>query len=135
MQDTISIVKGFVDAVNNRELDEALSMFDEGATLSAEPPLPRSPKRIYSGRGEIGQWLGELVGEHLNIVASNWKAAGNEVSWDARISADRFDEMGIGPVQAHVRTVVDGSFIRSISFHLSPESVKKMETVTAAQPS
>lgn len=133
MQDTVSIVKSLIAALNNRELDEALSMFDESATLSTEPPLPRSPKRVYSGRGEIGQWLGELVAEHLNVVGSNFRAAGNEVTWDARISADRFDEMGIGPVQAHVRTVVDGSLIRSISFHLSPESVKKMESVTAAQ--
>lgn len=134
MQDTISIVKSLIAALNNRELDEALSMFDEGATLSTEPPLPRSPKRVYSGRGEIGQWLGELVSEHLSIVGSNFQAAGNQVDWDARISADRFDEMGIGPVQAHVRTVVDGSFIRSINFHLSPESVKKIESVAAAQP-
>lgn len=134
MQDTVSIVKSLIAALNNRELDEALSMFDDSATLSAEPPLPRSPKRTYSGRGEIGQWLGELVSEHLNIVGSNFQAAGNQVDWDARISADRFDEMGIGPVQAHVRTVVDGSFIRSINFQLSPESVRKMEAVTAAQP-
>jgi len=134
MLDPISVVKSFIDAVNNRELDEALSMLDEGATLDTEPPLPRSPKRTYSGREEIGQWLRDLAAEHLNIVGSNFRAVGNEVDWDARISADRFDEMGIGPVLAHVRTIVEGSIIRSIDLRLSPESVKKMESVTAAQP-
>ena len=132
--DTISIVKDLIDAVNNHEMDAVLRLFDDNAILSAEPPLPRSPKRIYSGRGEIGQWLGALMAEHVSIVGSNFKASGNEVNWDARISSDRFAELGIDPLESRVRTVLEGSLIRSIGLNFSPDSVKKIESVTAAQP-
>ncbi len=135
LPDAISIVKGFVDAVNRHEMDEVVRLFDENATLSFEPPLPRSPKHTYNGRGEIEKWLDELMAEHLTIAASNWKAVGNEVTWNARLSADRFEELGIDPLQAQVRTALDGSFIRSIAFNLTPESVKKVQSVTVAQPS
>ncbi|HOG46202.1 MAG TPA: nuclear transport factor 2 family protein [Anaerolineae bacterium] len=135
LPDTVSIVKSFVDAVNRHETDEVLRMLDESAILSFEPPLPRSPKQVYNGRGEIEKWLGELMAEHLNITARDWQASGNEVNWNARLVSDRFEEMGIDPLQAQVRTVLDGSLIRSIAFKLTPESVKKVQSVTAAQPS
>ncbi len=134
LPEPITIVQSFVDAVNRHEIDEVVAMFDEDATLSVEPPLPGSPKRVYSGRGEIKQWLGTLMAEHLSIVASNCKASGSEVTCDARISADRFAAIGADPVQTQVRSALDGSFFRSIAFNLSKESVRRIQAATAAQP-
>lgn len=135
LPDPVSIMQGFVDAVNRHEMAEVLEMFDEDATLRAEPPLPGSPKPEYSGRGEIDKWLGALMAEHLSIVASNFQASGNQVTFDARMSADRFAEAGVDPVHAHVRAMLDQSFIDAITFGLSPESVEKLRAAAAAQPS
>jgi hypothetical protein len=134
LPDPVSVMQGFVDAVNRHEIDQVVRMFDEGATLKSEPALPRSPKQVYNGRGEIEKWLGALMAEHLEMTASNMKASGNKVTWNARISADRLDELGVGPVQAKVQSVLEGSLIKSIAFELAPESVQKLQRVTAAQP-
>ena len=89
---------------------------------------------IVAGTPILFAALGELMAEHVSIVGSNFKASGNEVNWDARISSDRFAELGIDPLESRVRTVLEGSLIRSIGLNFSPDSVKKIESVTAAQP-
>lgn len=90
-------------------------------------------RRICSGRREIEKRLGTLMAEHFSIVASNLKASGSEVTWDAPLSADRFEENGANPAQARVRTVLDGNFIQAITFNLSTGSVGKLRGITAAQ--
>jgi len=133
LPDPISIMQQFVDSVNRREMDAVIRMFDEDATLSFEPPLPGSPKPEYSGRGEIESSLGALMAEHLQMTAGNWQVSGEEVTWDTRLSADRFAELGIDPLQARAHAVLEGSFIDSIDLVLEPESVQKVQRVTAAE--
>ena len=131
--DPASIVQDVINAVNHGDLDEVMSFFDEGATLRIEPPLPGSPLQAYIGKELIqGLWR-QLLEEHVEMRANRFQTKGNEVFWDSTIAADRFSEMGIGPVQAKGHAVVSSSLIESFTLTLDPASVRRMQEAMATQ--
>ncbi len=131
--DLASAIKDLIDSINGGNVPEAMDYFPDEAVLRVEPALPGSPMGTFRGKEMIQSWIEDLLNEHLSIDARNVKVAGNEVTWDSTISADRFSQLGVDPVQAKGRATVDDSLIKSLTFTYTPETVKKVQAAAAAQ--
>ncbi len=131
--DPTSVIRDLFDAANHRDLDEVMTYFDDGATLRIEPPLPGLPLEAYLGKELIYSLWRDLLDEHSELRATNFQVQGNEVSWDTRISSDRFAQLGIDPVQARGHAIVEDSMIESLTLTLDPASVRRIQAAQAAQ--
>ncbi len=131
--DSATIVKDLVTAVKEHDLQELMGFFDDGALLRIEPSLPGSVIENYRGKERIQNWWQQFFGDHGTIDASNLRTSGNQVSFDATVSSDRFAAIGVDPVQANAQATVNGNMVESLTITYTPESVKRIQQAVAAQ--
>ncbi len=131
--DSVTVVRDLIAAVREHDLQELIEFFDDGALLRIEPSLPGSVIENYRGKERIEDWWQEFFADHGAIDASNYRASGSQVSFDATISSDRFAAIGVDPVQANVQANVNGNTIESLTITYTPESVKRIQEAVAAQ--
>jgi limonene-1,2-epoxide hydrolase len=128
----ITVVKGFVAAVNRHEMEDIMQYLTDDATVTIRPPLPNTAIESYEGKERIHDLFEQLFAEHTTIIAGNLRTSDNEVSWQGRISSDRFAQIGVDPVEVTGRTTVEGSQVSSFMAELSPEAARKMREAAAA---
>ncbi len=132
-QDPIAIVKNVVEAMNHREMTEVMDYFDDDATLRLEPALPGTALEAYSGKERIQTLLQGLLAEHWDANARQCRTVDGGAACEVTISADRFSELGVEPVQARVQAVLDGNLIQTLTFTFDQDSVHRV--TRASRPS
>ncbi len=133
MPDPISVVRDLIDALNRRELDEAMVFLDDDVKVKIEPSLPGSSVETYTGKKFVQRFWQDLLDEHLTLDARNLEASGNEVTWDSTLSVDRLTAMGVETVQARGHAVVQEGRIDSFTLMLTPESASRVREAMARQ--
>ncbi len=132
VQDAVAIANDLVDAMNHRNLTEALDYFDDDATLSIEPALPGTVVGAYRGKERVQSVLQTLFGEHWQVEMQECQGARDEATCQVLISADRFAQLGVEPVQATLRIVLDDNLIQSATFSIAPASIQRMMSAMGA---
>lgn len=124
--DPVNVIDSFHAAANNHDLVDSLDLFADDSTIRLEPPPPAPDRQVLTGEQEIRDWLHGLFQEGLRIRGSDFRVAGNEVTYQIELSADRYRRLGIDPLKATAHAVLWGALIRSLTLNLSPETVEKM---------
>lgn len=132
VQDAVAIANDLVDAMNHRNMTEVLDYFDDDATLSIEPTLPGTAVGAYSGKERVHSVLLTLFAEHWQVEIQGCEGAQNEATCQVSISADRFAQLGVEPVEAALRIVLDDNLIQSATFSIAPASIQRMMTAMGA---
>jgi len=128
--DPMMVMESLNANLNRHDLVNSLDLFADDAVVKIEP-APPSERGVYQGKEEIRAWLQGLLRENLHIKASSFQVTGNEISWQAEISADRYRNMGIDPLKVSGHAVLWGALIKSYELHVSPESAEKMKQAAA----
>ncbi len=79
----VEIATAFNAAWNAGDREGILSFFADDAVVRIVPP-PAPPKReLFNGREEIRGWIDRTLALPFVVEASNYRAAGSVVTWDA----------------------------------------------------
>ncbi len=123
----IEIIESLEGSTNHGDVINVAKLFADDAELKLEPPLTPSDREVFRGRQEIEGWLRQLSNEGLTIDSDNVHVAGDRVSWDAKLRAERFRNRGLDPAQATFHAELEGAIIESLTISYSPETVQKMK--------
>lgn len=79
----IQIAKEFNAAWNAGNPDDILVFFAHDAVVRIVPPPPPPEREQFSGRDEIRAWIERTLALPFKVDASNYRAAGSVVTWEA----------------------------------------------------
>jgi len=79
----IEIARAFNAAWNVGDRDGILSFFAPDAIVRIVPPPAPPERELFNGRDEIRAWINRTLTLPFAVEASNYRAAGSVVTWDA----------------------------------------------------
>lgn len=79
----IQIAKNFNAAWNTRNSEAVLAFFAPDAVVRIIPPPPPPEPEQFTGHDEIRVWIERTLALPFTVRASNYRAAGSVVTWDA----------------------------------------------------
>src|SRR2546426_8839204 len=95
-QDPIAVAKAFDAAMNAHDIDAALALFADNATVHDVDQPPG--KTDYAGKAQIREWLAFLAPEeNFRIESSNYRANGNVVTYDWKVYIKELEGTGLEP--------------------------------------
>lgn len=110
-QDPITVAKALDAAFNAHDIDAALALFADDATVhdADQPP----GKTDYAGKAQIREWLAFLAPEeNARIESSNYRANGNVVTYDWKFYIKELEGTGLEPEDgSSTATVQDGKIL------------------------
>jgi len=153
-QNPDSVVAAFDTALNAHDVNTALDLFADNGFVVDHPretysdalstltggygnPTPAATCVLYfgqvactySGKSMIGEWLGQLVVENIQVQElGNYQVSGNNVTWKLDISIDGYRRLGIAPLETIAEATVQGGKIQSLTLSLSMESTTRLLT-------
>jgi hypothetical protein len=84
-----TLLKEFVNAINDQYVEGGLNLFNDEATLNEIDQVALMTNlhqngwnHMYSGKGEIGEWLKVEISSNAQIVPGEYKLYGNYLSMD-----------------------------------------------------
>ncbi len=128
-----AVIARFHEELNKPDLDAVMDLWSDDGILSVPPPAEPAEREVYRGRGQIRDWTRRILEEHYRIEASDVKISGDEVSWRARVFADRYRMLGASPAEEISWAVVRGGLIHSLDVTFAPETQRKLQTAPAVQ--
>ncbi len=110
-QDPIAVTKALDAAFNAHDIDAALALFADNATVHDVDQPPG--KNDYAGKAQIREWLAFLAPEeNARIESSNYRANGNVVTYDWNFYIKELEGTGLEPeVGGSTATVQDGKIL------------------------
>jgi ketosteroid isomerase-like protein len=131
--DPVSVIEGFVSALNAGNEDAAMAFYANDAVRTRVPsPIPGT-SGIYVGTDDIRKDLKTQLAANVQIKNSNYQVNGDKVTWTARFSNDTTNKLGISPLDAVGEATVLGGKIKTHTTTLTPESLAKQKAAQAAQ--
>lgn len=79
----VQIAKEFNAAWNKGDREAVLSFFSPDAVVRIVPPPPPPERELFTGHDEIRGWIDRSLALPFAVNASNYRAAGAVVTWDA----------------------------------------------------
>lgn len=125
--DPMEVMDSLNANLNNHDIANAMDLFSDDSVVRLEPSPPPPDRQVYQGEAEIRDWLHGLMRENLHVKGSNFHIQGNEVSWQAELSADRYRRMGSEPARVSGHAVLWGALIKDMTLTFSPETAQKMQ--------
>jgi hypothetical protein len=122
--DPVSIVNAWHDALNEYDIDAALSYFADGAVITIVPPIAGG-SGVYSGKEEIRSLYEGFVAASFSCALSNCQVEGETVTCIDTYTDDGLKSMGVDFIEGEwVATVREGK-IQSYTYTISEESLAK----------
>ncbi len=132
--DPVTVLRAFDAALNAHNLEAALGLFAEGATVRYEPAPPRPAPATYTGLADIRALLAELIAQNVAVEAEDYRAEGERVICpERRMFAARHEEMGGNPVVVTCDAVIREDRIEEMTIIFSPESLRRMQAALAGR--
>ncbi len=131
IMDPISVIEAITRAANDRDVTAMLSFFADDAVLQLDPPLPPPIRPLYRGKLEIREYLQQLVWNGFHVRAGDFQVIANGVAWRSKASGEFFRRLGLDTVEISSIAIIQGSQIRSLTIHYSPEAVARMQAAQA----
>src|SRR4051812_48467200 len=106
LQSPSAVVQAFVRAMNDHDIETALSFFTDAA-------IARFPDqgREFTGRDGIREWLAEDIAQNVKIDLSDVQELGNTVTLHARVLVDPLRQAEMAPLEGQAVLVVEGGSI------------------------
>ena len=122
--DPMSVVNAWHDALNEYDIDAALSYFADGAVVTIVPPIAGG-SGVYSGKEDIRSLYEGFVAANFSCALSNCQVEGETVTCIDTYTDDGLKSMGVDFIDGEwVATVRDGK-IQSYTYTISEESLAK----------
>lgn len=123
---TKKVVDDFDAAVNAKNLDAALALFTDDATLTCvEGPT-------YAGREAIKRHLAEEAAKNTSFDKVERAVAFGKVTWVAKIANDEIKKANAAPLDANAAAWVASGKITALNLTLTADSKAKLEQALAA---
>lgn len=134
--DPVAVIQGAIRAADDGDVTGMVSFFADKAVIKLDPPLPPPFQSEYRSRGEIRQYVSQLVNHGFHVTPSNFQVEGDKVRWHATITGGPYGEEGIPAVETDSEAVVRGGLIEWLKVHYDPQSVQAIQAAMrqAQQP-
>jgi hypothetical protein len=129
--DPLSTVQALVDAERAFDIDRAISLFADEATIV------NATGAIITGTDNLKHFLDEDMWYNGSLVLQQPAVNGNRVSWTDSVSADFYRKLGVAPVRFAFAAVVEDGKIESIIAHVPRDEIARIEAAcrrSAAEP-
>ena len=131
--DPVSVIEGFVSALNAGNEDAATAFYANDAVRTRVPsPIPGT-SGIYTGTDEIRKDLKTQLAGHIQIKNGNYQIDGDKVTWTAKFSNDALNKLGISHLDAVGEATVVGGKIKTHITTLTPASLAEQKAAQAAR--
>ncbi len=125
--DPLAIVQANFAALNRGDVEAALAMFADDATLS-------SATGSATGKEQIRRKVQADVAIHVQLNASNLRVTGDQVTYTFSVSNDQFRSLGIDAVEGEGTVTIRGGKITQLSSTPSAASRARIQQAMAAAP-
>ena len=123
--DPLSLVNAWAQALNDGDVDKALSYLTEDAVVTIVP-APPGGNGIFTGQEQIQAWYQAIARAHGIGKMANCKVAGDQVTCLDTYTDDDFTAMGVDFIQGEwVATLENGKF-KGYTMTMTPESLAKL---------
>ncbi len=114
-EDPLSVVEALDATLNAQNVDGALALFADDATVRQSPPQPGSTG-AYQGKAAVRTFLASVVAQHIHFdLTAPRQVAGERVTWINNTSIDPWRNLGIAPLQGQGDATVHGGKIVSLA--------------------
>jgi hypothetical protein len=130
--DPLSVIDALDATLNAQNVDGALALFADDATVRQSPPQPGATG-TYQGKAAVRTFLASIVAQniHFDLVAPR-QVVGERVTWTNNTAVDPWRKLGIAPLQGQGDATVHDGKITSLSIILTPDSLAKLQRAAAA---
>lgn len=128
----LEVVNSWQQAVNNGNIEQALSYLAEDATVTIIPP--GEGDGVYNGHDEIRGWYEILTSGKGTGELSNCVVEGETISCLSTYRDEGLKSLGVDFLEGDFVAVVKGGKIRSYSFTTRPESLAKFPPPPESEP-
>jgi hypothetical protein len=120
--DPPALVRGWVDALNARNYDAALSLMSEGGFL-IYVATPEGNTTTSEGKGQIRQALQGYRDDntHIDLVGQPYIENGTLI-WTEQLSSASLRSLGISSVLVTANAITEGGMFKSILYEPAPGS-------------
>ena len=122
--DPKTVLNSWNDALNQGQIDVALSYLAENAVVTIVPPP--SGSGIFTGKSEIRAWYEGNTAQHSYNEMIEVKVDGEKVTWTSKFIIDEWKKLGIEPLVYYGEGTIKGGKIQSYTATLPPESLAKL---------
>lgn len=128
------LLRAFDAALNAHDVEGALALLADDATIRYEPPPPPPARAAYHGKGEIRRLIQGLVAQEVAVRAEGYEGVGaRAVSRGRCVYAAGHEALGCNPVALEGEATERGGRIMSLTFTFGVESLEKIRAATAAR--
>ncbi len=120
------VVLSSVKALNSGDLEAALACFADDADYELTRVPPAQPDTV-KGREQLRAWFEELATQHLRVEVEVLLTEGDLVTTETRTWSDSTRQLGVAPLVATERYLVQEGKIRSAIRTIRPESIAKLQ--------
>jgi hypothetical protein len=127
-QDLLSPTQGLHAAWNAGDAGTILGFFTENATITVTTATDELPQH-FIGKEDIRT---DFVRKHMHyfqVDSRNYRQDGNRMLWESTISAEKFRQRGINPVEGTAVASFEGEKIASLTFTFSPATQQRMQEI------
>lgn len=132
--DPFSVINALDATLNAGNVDSALALFADDATVQQSPSQPGATD-VYQGKAAVRTFLANVVAQNIHFDrAAPRQVVGERVTWINNTAIDPWRKLGIAPLQGQGDATVHGGKIVSLTITLTPDSLAKLQGAAAAAP-
>jgi hypothetical protein len=128
------IVSQSMKAINEGNVDEAMSFYADGAEVNFLPAVPPGSPETYQGREELVSMLEAMVSGNTLTEFEIQASPGKLIIGNGKISSDRTRELGLDPLEYEESYTVRDGKIASATYVLKEDSLVNYMTAIAPEP-
>jgi hypothetical protein len=133
--DPRSVFTTLVTAVNAHNVDAALALFADTATVRIVPAPPPPERELYTGRQEIRTWLEGQVAQNIRVESRSLQVEGDRVTDQTQVYENVFRMLGLDFIETTTVVVVSGGRVTSFTSTQTPASLARLQAALARPPS
>lgn len=126
------VIDAWQEALNNGNIDDALSLLAEDAVVTVVSPGPEGDG-IYNGHAEIRDWYETMAASKGSTTLSGCKADGDTITCLDTYSDEGLKSMGVDFIEGQWVAIVSKGKIQSYTVTITPESLAKFPPPPAAE--
>jgi ketosteroid isomerase-like protein len=133
-EDLLSPIQGLHAAWNAGDEETILGFFTDNATVTVTPTT-NAPPQTYVGKERIRTDFVQPYMHRFQVDSRNYRQDGNRMLWESTITAEKFRQEGINPVEGTAVATFEGGKIASLTFTFSPATQQRRQAAGNRTPS
>jgi len=118
--DPVAVVQASIDALNRGDVEAGMVVFADDATLN-------TATGSSTGKEQIRRKVEADIAARVQVNASNFQVAGDQVTYTLVTTSDQFRSMGIDAIDGTATVTVQGGKIKMFTATPSPESRARIQ--------